>query len=425
MLTETQKLICERVINVYETGTVAGKYGAISIFHDGPHGIRQVTYGRSQTTEYGNLKELVEMYVEEGGTFSAALAPYVARIGLVALVDDAAFKDLLRRAGNEDAAMRHAQDAFFDRRYFQPALEWATTRGFALALSTLVIYDSFIHSGGILGFLRTRFPEKTPAAGGDEKTWIRQYVDVRNAWLTTHSNPDVRPSAYRTRDLQREIAKGNWDLAMLPYIANGTPVDAAGPSLAAPASAGSADVVPFLGEPAGGGEEVWSELEPPAGFALAPAAAVAGTAAALALSILESDQIELARAHSSGVHDHATAHETIVDTAAGRAASRSSYGTAPGGTVNLDPALLQGLLALAEDYTFSVSELCGGSHNANSRHYAGCAGDINTINGRPISASHPDVVAFQQRCRDLGATEVLGPGKPGHATHVHAGWPRP
>src|SRR3954471_21822154 len=56
-LTPGQRAGCERVINVFETGTVRGRYGAIAIFADGPHGIRQVTYGRSQTTEYGNLRE--------------------------------------------------------------------------------------------------------------------------------------------------------------------------------------------------------------------------------------------------------------------------------------------------------------------------------------------------------------------------------
>jgi hypothetical protein len=28
-----------------------------------------------------------------------------------------------------------------------------------------------------------------------------------------------------------------------------------------------------------------------------------------------------------------------------------------------------------------------------------------------------------QRCHALGATQVLGPGDPGHATHVHCAWP--
>jgi chitosanase len=425
MLTDTQKLICERVINVYETGTVEGKYGAISIYHDGPHRIRQITYGRSQTTEYGNLKELVEIYVEEGGTFSADLARYVDRIGITALVDDANFKSLLRRAGNEDPVMRHAQDAFFDRRYFRPALDWASSHGFALALSTLVIYDSQIHSGGILPLLRARFPEKPPAAGGDEKTWITQYVNVRHEWLTNNANPEVRPSAYRTRDFLREIAKGNWDLAILPYMANGTRVNASSPPPAGIAPARAFDVVPFLAPMVDDQDDemVWSELEPPAD-ALEPPAAVE-TPAILAQRILDSDRIELARAHVSGINDNATAHQNMVDTAAGLPASRSSYQNAPGGTVNLDAAMLRGLLTLAEDYEFSISELCGGSHNPNSRHYAGCTADVNTINGQHVGAAHPDVVAFQQRCRDLGATEVLGPGRPGHSTHVHAGWPRP
>ncbi|MGO4841062.1 chitosanase, partial [Rhizobiaceae sp. 2RAB30] len=137
--------ICERVINVFETGTPEGKYGAISIFHDGPNRIRQVTYGRAQTTEYGNLRELFQMYVDAGGSFSEDLRPFVAQIGQTALVDNARYKDLLRRAGNEDMVMRQTQDIFFDRRYFQPALAWAGAKGFTRALSILVIYDSFIH----------------------------------------------------------------------------------------------------------------------------------------------------------------------------------------------------------------------------------------------------------------------------------------
>ena len=146
-LSEGQRRICERVINVFETGTLEGKYGAISIFHDGPGRIRQITYGRSQTTEYGNLRQLVQMYADANGTFSARLRPFIDKIGRTALVDDDTFKDLLRRAGNEDPIMRTTQDLFFERRYFQPALSWARSNGFTRALSMLVIYDSFIHSG--------------------------------------------------------------------------------------------------------------------------------------------------------------------------------------------------------------------------------------------------------------------------------------
>jgi len=169
------------------------------------------------------------------------------------------------------------------------------------------------------------------------------------------------------------------------------------------------------------GGEVWSELEPPEAFVGARATE---TAAALAEQIERSAKIILARNHASGVNDNATAFQNIEDTAAGRAAHRSSYGNAPGGVVNLDPNMLKGMLALAEDFRFSVSEFCGGSHDANSRHYAGCTADINTIDGRHVGAGEK-AAAFQRRCRELGATEVLGPGDRGHSPHVHAGWPRP
>ncbi len=224
-LTPSQRLVCERIINVFETGTPRGKVGAISIFHDGPHGIRQVTYGRAQTTEYGNLRELVEMYAGANGKYSAALRPYVSRIGVSPLVDDATFKDLLRKAGNEDPVMARTQDVFFERRYFQNAKRWADDNGFTRALSMLVIYDSFVHSGTILQFLRSRFAEAVPSKGGNEQEWIRQYVEVRHAWLRNHSNPELRPTIYRTRDLARCIAQGNWDLRQLPISANGIAVD--------------------------------------------------------------------------------------------------------------------------------------------------------------------------------------------------------
>ena len=223
-LTAQQKRICEQVINVFETGKIEGDYSAFVIFADGPHGVRQVTYGRSQTTEYGNLEELVRMYVNANGTFSEQLRPFVEQIGVTPLVDSKEFKQLLRDAGRKDQVMQRIQDEFFDKRYFQPAMQWADANQFTLPLSALVIYDSFIHSGSILGFLRKRFPEVPPARGGNEKTWITQYVDARQQWLATHSNKILQRTVYRTQCFQREIARNNWDLAQTPIDANGTAV---------------------------------------------------------------------------------------------------------------------------------------------------------------------------------------------------------
>ena len=221
ILTPANKRLCERVLNAFETGSAEGDYSAIAIFHDGPHGIRQISYGRSQTTEYSKLQDLVTRYVNENGQFSADLAPFVPKIGNIALVDNEPFKDLLRRAGRDDPIMKSVQDRFFDERYYLPALKWAQDFGFKDALSLLVIYDSFVHSGTILTFLRAQFREVPPASGGDEHTWISQYVEVRNSWLANHSNSELHPTVYRTKCLRFEIDRGNWDLSQVPINANG------------------------------------------------------------------------------------------------------------------------------------------------------------------------------------------------------------
>ncbi|MGB9595503.1 MAG: chitosanase [Candidatus Poribacteria bacterium] len=223
-LTREQRSVIERVINAFETGKADGDYGCISIYNDGPHDIRQITYGRSQTTEYGNLRKLIEMYVQANGIYSSQLSNYADMVGSIPLTDNKDFKALLRNAGRNDPIMRKIQDEFFEKTYFIPAMKWADDNGFKLALSGLVIYDSFIHSGGILWLIRQRFPESPPVLGGDEKMWTSAYVSERHSWLKSHHRSAVRASSYRTADLKREIKKGNWDLSKLPIKANGIDV---------------------------------------------------------------------------------------------------------------------------------------------------------------------------------------------------------
>jgi chitosanase len=89
--------------------------------------------------------------------------------------------------------MQTTQDLFFDKAYFQPAMDSATSR------SALVIYDSFIHSGSILGSLAQELPEAVPADGGNERKRIEQYVNARHNWLANHSNEILRNTVYRTK----------------------------------------------------------------------------------------------------------------------------------------------------------------------------------------------------------------------------------
>ncbi len=223
-LTREQKSVIERVVNAFETGSADGDYGAVSIYADGPNKVRQITYGRSQTTEYGNLRTLVQKYVDAGGLNSEALRPYAEKVGSVPLTDDGPFKALLRQAGRQDPVMHTVQDAFFEEAYFNPAMKWVDDQGFSLPLSALVVYDSFIHSGSILWVVRQRFSENPPALGGDEKAWVKAYLRERQKWLSASSRPAVRASIYRTKDMAREANRDNWDLSQLPVRANGVAV---------------------------------------------------------------------------------------------------------------------------------------------------------------------------------------------------------
>jgi chitosanase len=218
------KPLIQRIINVFETGSMEGKYDKLVIYDDGVNGSHQITYGRSQTTEQGNLGKLLDMYVEASGKFADDFTPYLSKVGRTPLVDDERFKELLVRAGREDRVMCEVQDRFFDEVYWKPAMEWFERNGFTYPLSMLVAYDSYTHSGSVPMFLRKRFIEKPPAAGGDEKKWVASYVETRHQWLKYHEKPLLRRTIYRTQTFLNEMARDNWGLDMLPIIANGVKV---------------------------------------------------------------------------------------------------------------------------------------------------------------------------------------------------------
>lgn len=148
--------------------------------------------------------------------------------------------------------------------------------------------------------------------------------------------------------------------------------------------------------------------------------------ARLANELLAHHRVDYLDFHVSGNRDQATAQDNLQQTASGRMARRSSYGNGPGGWTMLDLRMLRALVALAnEGYSFRLTELAGGSHCRTSRHYVGVAFDIDMLNGKKIRPGHPTYRRFMRRCKELGATEVLGPGTRGHSSHVHVAWPRP
>ncbi len=226
-ITSPIKRKIEQVVNVFETGKKEGDYAQVTVYADYTdpgtgNRIKQVTYGRSQTTEFGHLKALLQEYIANNGSYGHELAPFLNQLGRKpSLENNTVFCDLLRKAGKEDPVMKLSQDQFFDGKYYTPAFQWFTTQAFSLPLSMLVIYDSFIHSGSILSFLRKKFPTPVPANGGDEKEWISHYVLARHHWLSNHREPLLRLTAYRTTCFRELIADQNWKLTR-PINANGT-----------------------------------------------------------------------------------------------------------------------------------------------------------------------------------------------------------
>jgi len=209
----------EQVINAFETGSAQGRYDVLVKLQDysNPHTGKnefQVTYGRSQTTEFGHLKTLIADYIACNGLYADRLTSYISRLGKhPSLYQDDDFCDTLKKAGKSDPIMQQCQDRLFEDKYYQPAHTWFSYNGFTFPLSQLVVYDSFIHSGSVPSFLRKRFSTPVPVNGGNEKEWIKNYVQIRHDWLETHSKPILRKTTYRMQCFIDAISRDNWFLS--------------------------------------------------------------------------------------------------------------------------------------------------------------------------------------------------------------------
>lgn len=235
---ELQKRVAQAIVNIFETGRAQGEYGQVTLLAgDSGH----LTYGRAQTTlASGNLFLLVKDYCEaEGAQFSNELRPYLERLLRrdLGLDHDAAFRSLLRRAG-DDNVMHETQDNFFDRVYWKPAVN-ACGVDISTGLGVAVVYDAHIHGSWV------RMRDRTNANHGPvkklgENAWVGRYVDTRRAWLANHPNTLLRKTVYRMDTFRNLIAGGKWDLG-LPLHVRGVRIDEEGLG-SAPVRASAQDV---------------------------------------------------------------------------------------------------------------------------------------------------------------------------------------
>lgn len=220
---DPKRELMRRIINAFEMGRTTVIYDAIYIFADGPGNKRQITLSWG-VTEFGNMRKFIQEYIKIGGKFVGEFKKYVDLIGKTSLVNNEAFKSLLKKAAREDQVYRDVMDKMYYDLYYNPALEWAENHGIKTPLGILVILDSQIHSGGILATLRNRFSEPTPSAGGDEKRWVRQYCEVRRDWLENHSRKILNKTSIRVKTYLREMDRNNWNLDITPINCNGISV---------------------------------------------------------------------------------------------------------------------------------------------------------------------------------------------------------
>lgn len=230
--TPEQKHVIDCVLSIFETGRIPSpsSYSTCSVLDDGAG----ISYGKHQCTDRaGSLDKVVERYIKKGGDYAEPLKTYLPQIAanesakfgskgaypswLVSLIN------LLKTAGM-DKKMQAAQDEVFDEVYFTPAVNHAKQIGLTKALSLLVVYDTCIHSGpGGVTNIRNRFAAKSPANGGDEATWVKEYINARRAWLAANPNTLVQKTVYRMDALKALVDAGAWDLKT-PLVVRGVKI---------------------------------------------------------------------------------------------------------------------------------------------------------------------------------------------------------
>ena len=224
MLTLLQESAAMAIVNVFETGSVQGDYGSVTLL---PGDTGHLTFGRSQTTlaaggKAGLLATLLTDYcAAPDARFTRLLNPYLPRSAKpdLTLDNDTRFQNILR-ATADDPVMRSIQDQFFEQRYWDRAVNSATAIGIATALGIATVYDSTVHGSWELVRDMTNVGLGGDVSSIGEQAWIQGYVTTRRSWLANHSNVLLHATVYRMDALQSLVDLNLWDLAM-PFEVRG------------------------------------------------------------------------------------------------------------------------------------------------------------------------------------------------------------
>ncbi|KAF0106463.1 MAG: chitosanase [Anaerolineaceae bacterium] len=214
------------ITSIFESGRPEGNPAMYQNYDSGI-----VSYGRHQATLASGSLSLVldEFYARSQSAASRTLRQgFDGRVKTKdeALRNDNDFKALLIQAAAEQE-MTDAQDAVFDRFYYQPAISKVQQCHLASPLGLAVAYDTRIQGGWlqVLNRLAARLGGSVVGQNGiEEDRWIAVYLEEREAWLyeiaqRAENNGDpssanaLRISTFRVRELKTLAAAGNYALA--------------------------------------------------------------------------------------------------------------------------------------------------------------------------------------------------------------------
>jgi hypothetical protein len=218
------------ITSVFESGRPGGRPDA---YQNADAGI--VSYGKHQATlQSGNLERVLNAYFQRSSsaTSQALQQEYAQRIQRKeeSLRHDARFKQLLLEAAHEPA-MSEAQDEVFEQNFYRPTIAEARRLGVKSPLGLACLYDTRIQGGlqQVTGTVSqklgvTAVGQNGPAGVVDEQTWLRAFLDAREAWLNRladtraaqnrHTDAEwLRTSTFRVRELRQLLDSGNLQLA--------------------------------------------------------------------------------------------------------------------------------------------------------------------------------------------------------------------
>lgn len=213
MITAQQKETIFQIVQIFETGRIDAKsYGTVTILK-GDTG--RLSVGRHQVTiASGNLYFLIKAYVEAGGKFASNLKPYlpVLKERRIICDNDKTLHNWLKLSG-DDPIMQQTQDRFFDRVYWDTAVEQIEKLEFTKPLSYAVVYDSVVH--GSWKLISNRVKDKVHFLKSvSERLWVETYVNERAKWISGHSNKLLRKTIYRMDAFRSLIADNRWELSL-------------------------------------------------------------------------------------------------------------------------------------------------------------------------------------------------------------------